>query len=30
VPIPYNMHLMHAVVPTVEKIAAEMERLIGL
>ncbi|MBP7687200.1 MAG: hypothetical protein KA765_04810 [Thermoflexales bacterium] len=28
VPIPYNAGLMHAVVPTVEKIAAEMERLI--
>lgn len=28
--IPYNAALMHAVVPTVEKIAAEMEKLIRL
>ncbi len=27
VPIPYNAGLMHAVVPTVEKIAAEMDQL---
>ena len=30
VPIPYNANLMHAVTPTVEKIRAEMERLIRL
>jgi 2-oxoisovalerate dehydrogenase E1 component len=30
VPIPYNAGLMHAVTPTVEKIRAEMERLIRL
>ena len=30
VPIPYNAELMHAVVPTVEKIRAEMERLVRL
>jgi 2-oxoisovalerate dehydrogenase E1 component len=28
VPIPYNADLMHAVTPTVEKIRAEMEKLI--
>ncbi len=30
VPIPYNPGLMHAVTPTVEKIRAEMERLLRL
>ncbi len=30
VPIPYNATLMHAVTPTVEKIRAEMEKLIEL
>jgi len=30
VPIPYNADLMHAVTPTVEKIRAEMEKLIKL
>ena len=30
VPIPYNPGLMHAVTPTVEKIRAEMERLVRL
>ncbi|MBI5567772.1 MAG: pyruvate dehydrogenase [Chloroflexi bacterium] len=30
VPIPYNANLMHAVTPTVEKIRAEMERLMRL
>jgi 2-oxoisovalerate dehydrogenase E1 component len=28
VPIPYNMHLMHAVTPTVEKIRSAMEKLL--
>jgi 2-oxoisovalerate dehydrogenase E1 component len=30
VPIPYNPGLMHAVTPTVEKIRAEMERLVRM